>query len=70
MGDFYNVRLEDLIKLSKIADNANLIASANNMLIGASFAPIVSMKIVTCPLAINENVDALLKDFAFSRLYF
>ena len=53
-----------------IVDNANLIASANNMLIGASFAPIFAIKIDTCRLAINENEDIFLKDFAFWWLYF
>ena len=40
------------------------------MLIGGPFAPIFPIKIDTWRLAINENVDVFLKDFAFLRLYF
>ena len=53
-----------------IVDNANLIASANNMLIGASFAPIVSMKIVTCWLDINKNEETFFKDCSFGGPHF
>ena len=59
-----------LRKYPIIVDNAKLIGSLNNMFIGASFAPIFAIKIDTCWLVINENADALLKDFAYLQLYF
>ena len=50
--------------------NANLMASAINLMIEGSFAPIFPIKIDTWWLAINKNEGGFLKDFAFWRLYF
>ena len=45
MDVFYNVSLQMLTKYPIIVDNAKLIASANKMLVGASFAPTFPIKI-------------------------
>ena len=70
IGRFYKVRFEVPRSWPIIVDNANLMALANNMLIEGSFAPIFPIKIDIWWLAINENEDVFLKDFAFLRLYF
>ena len=69
-GVIYNVILQMSRRWPKTVDNANLIASANKMLVGASFAPTFPIKIDNWWLAINENEDDFLKDCSFWRLYF
>jgi len=66
---FHNVILQSSNCQLKTADNAILLTFHINVLIEASFTPIFPIKIDTWWLATNKNADALLKDFAFLRLY-